>query len=174
MVTTLNNRSKYVFKALFAALLLLLTVFVQAQTEDAKPNTAEKFDAGKMIMEHIGDSHEWHILGEGEGIVALPLPVILYTPKGLDVFMSSQFHHGFKTVTTDKYTYKLEENNHIVILNSAGKSDEEADAKLYDFSITKNVASLFLVQYACCLFSDRLPQPTPATRTGRQVVFNLL
>ena len=28
----------------------------------------EKFNAGKLISEHIGDSHDWHIMGEGESL----------------------------------------------------------------------------------------------------------
>lgn len=123
---------------------LCAAIPVSAENESVgDQKLAEKFDAGKMVMEHITDAHEWHILGKGEHIVALPLPVILYTPKGFDVFMSSKFHHGTELVTTDKYTYKLEENNHIVALNEAGQPDEQVNAKIYDFSITKNVASLF-------------------------------
>src|SRR5438309_10148983 len=107
-------------------------------------NQEEKkgFDAGKLIMEHIGDSYSWHLWGEGHNAVSIPLPVILYNDKGIDVFMSSAFHHGTEDVY-GKYTYHLEEN-HIKIVTSTGEVNEEATGKIIDFSITKNVASLLI------------------------------
>ena len=46
-----------------------------------------------MIMHHIKDSHEFHILDwKGEG-VSIPLPIILWTDNGLVSFLSSEFHH---------------------------------------------------------------------------------
>jgi len=38
----------------------------------------KKFNAGKMIMEHISDAHEWHIMEIGETPVAIPLPCYSY------------------------------------------------------------------------------------------------
>lgn len=88
------------------------------------------FNAGEMIMEHVQDSHSWHLWGEGHSSMAIPLPVIIYnTTQGkLDVFMSSNFHHGLQPHDG----YKLQ-HNHIVA--------ENGDS-LLDFSITKNVAAL--------------------------------
>ncbi len=54
----------------------------------------EKFNAGEMIVHHISDAHSIHFFGN----VTLPLPCIVKTEKGLDIFMSSVFmdeHHGF-------------------------------------------------------------------------------
>lgn len=144
MISTTKSPIKYVFTALFLAVFALFATPVLAEEAgnmSEEPRT-EKFDAGKMIMEHITDAHEWHILGEGEKAVALPLPVILYTDKGLDCFISSKFHNPTHTYQTEKYNYKVEENNHIAILNAAGEVDEEATNKIYDISISKNVASL--------------------------------
>lgn len=59
-----------------------------------------EFDAGKMIFDHILDAHEIHFLTLHEGTpdekhISLPLPVILYSKEhGLDIFLSSAFHHG--------------------------------------------------------------------------------
>jgi F-type H+-transporting ATPase subunit a len=99
------------------------------------------FDAGKLITEHISDSYGWHMWGEGHQAVSIPLPVILYSDKGLDVFMSSAFHHGEEDVVA-KNIYRLEENHIKVIEN--GVVDEEATAKITDLSVTKNVASLLV------------------------------
>jgi hypothetical protein len=38
----------------------------------------EGFNAGHMIMEHIGDSHQWHLWGDHGHAVHIPLPVILW------------------------------------------------------------------------------------------------
>jgi len=111
---------------------------------------AEKkgFDAGTLITEHISDSHEWHLWGEGEHAVSIPLPVILYSKtKGLDIFLSSKFHHGHEAY----HGYKLAENN-IVAEHEIGAGDEDqventSDSStndILDFSITKNVMTLLV------------------------------
>ena len=140
MNSAINTRLKYTLTAVLLAVFTSFTISAKAE-ETGKP---AKFDAGKMIIEHITDSHEWHVLGEGEHTVAIPLPVILYTGAGLEVFMSSNFNHG-ETAYTGKYnTYKLNEKSQVMVVDAAGKEDEAATAKVYDFSITKNVASMFV------------------------------
>lgn len=82
--------------------LALMAVSAPAFASEEPTNGAEKeekFNAGEMIMHHIADAHQIHIIGD----ISIPLPVILWTDKGLDVFSSSVFwdeHHG----TTKKYT----------------------------------------------------------------------
>ncbi len=106
------------------------------------------FDAGTLITEHISDSHEWHLWGEGENALSIPLPIILYsTTKGLDIFLSSKFHHGHQTY----HGYKLAENK-IVPENEIGAGEENeventSDSStdgILDFSITKNVMTLMV------------------------------
>lgn len=87
----------------------------------------EKFDAGKMIVEHISDAHDWHVAGH----FSIPLPVIIYSPtKGFHCFLSSKFNHGH-----DAYNGFRLEHNEIVA---------EDGSKLYDVSITKNVFALLV------------------------------
>jgi F-type H+-transporting ATPase subunit a len=132
-------------KVLVAALLVFLCVmnlqkgFANETHEAAGAvHTEHKFDAGKMIMEHIADAHDWHVAGH----IHIPLPIILYTDKGMDVFSSSRFEHGH-AIYKGNYNYKLEENN-IVAVNEDGSENEEATSKIYDLSLTKNVASLLI------------------------------
>lgn len=99
----------------------------------------EKFEPTKVIMEHIADSHMWHFWGH----VSMPLPVIVYTPAGFDVFSSGHFHHGEHDYTSAKNTYRLVEDR-IKIVGADGLVDEAASAKLVDISITKNVAAMFI------------------------------
>jgi F-type H+-transporting ATPase subunit a len=99
----------------------------------------EKFDPTTAIMEHIADSHDWHLWGH----TSLHLPVILYTDKGLESFSSGKFEHGEKIHQGKYYNYGLIEDK-IYAVNAAGEIDKEASANVYDFSITKNVAAIWL------------------------------
>ncbi|MFC1223675.1 F0F1 ATP synthase subunit A [Pedobacter sp. BG31] len=99
----------------------------------------EKFEPTKVIMEHIADSHMWHLWGH----TSLPLPVILYTPNGLEVFSSGNFHHGEHDYNGKYNNYRLEED-HVKVVGADGKVDEEASKAVLDFSITKNVAAMFV------------------------------
>lgn len=107
------------------------TVFASEEVEKAAGEET-KFNAAEMIKHHIADAYDWHLFGEGHSSVSIPLPVILYsTTKGLQVFSSANFHHG-----TESYNgYKLE-HNHLIA--------EDSSEKIYDISITKNVASMML------------------------------
>lgn len=96
----------------------------------------EKFNAGEMIMEHIGDAYDWHIMDIGEHPVSIPLPVILYNNGHLDCFMSSGLHHGHDTVQTA--------NGYGYFLNKKNKLEATNGSNFYDFSISKNVAALLV------------------------------
>ncbi len=143
-ITKLGGVSSY--KTTFACLglfgLLLFSSSVFAQEENAHSENSEKgkkFNAGVLIMEHIADAHDWHILDWAGHPVSLPLPVIIYdTERGVSVFSSSKFEHGHASYQG----YKLE-HQHIVSVNEDGEIDKIATANIWDFSITKNTASLF-------------------------------
>lgn len=104
----------------------------------------EGFDPGEMIMEHISDAHEWHIVGHTH----IPLPVILKTDKGWEVFSSNNFHNEateeLQPYQGKFYTYALNEKGKIVVMSGAAEN-EEATKNLFDLSITKNVVTLFVI-----------------------------
>jgi F-type H+-transporting ATPase subunit a len=114
----------------------------------------ESFNAGEMIMEHIDDSHEWHLWGKGSGSVSVPLPIILYhQDNGFSIFMSSNFHHGHTAykgyrLLTEHFLHKheIDPNDYphdmVVAVTAEGKLDKASTLKIWDFSITKNVAAL--------------------------------
>lgn len=141
-MTERNFPQKSTQKTLFFSLFLslILASFTPAFSQETESEGHESFDAGEMIMEHILDSHEWHIFSLGKFHGTVPLPVILYSPtKGLDVFMSSKFHHGEETYAGYKY-----EHGHIESLDGSA---------FYDLSMTKNVvAMLFSMALMCWVF----------------------
>ena len=102
---------------------------------------AGSFNVTETILEHIKDDHSWHLWGH----TSISLPVILYTQQGFDVFSSEKLvdEHHEPVVYKGKYDYKLVEGK-TKIVNAAGEVDVAASKKLWDFSITKNVASLFI------------------------------
>lgn len=107
--------------------------------DHAAGHAEEKFNPSELILEHIADSHDWHLWGH----TSVHLPVILYTDKGIECFSSGKFNHGHDAYTGKHYTYKIV-HNHIKAVDAEGNVDEAASAKVLDFSITKNVASLLL------------------------------
>ncbi|SFC32186.1 F-type H+-transporting ATPase subunit a [Parapedobacter composti] len=138
-------------KISFIAIFAVLTTFSVVQAADTPTvNSAAidshgahgegEFQPTDVIMEHISDAHDWHLWGHS----SIPLPVILYTDKGFEFFLSSQFHHGEHDYRGKHYTYRLVDKKKIQVVNAAGQIDEEASKKIWDFSITKNVASMFL------------------------------
>ena len=113
--------------------------FGQEKTSDS---TEKKFDAKATILEHIGDSHSWPVMIPFVHEMSLPLPIILYTDKGVEAFSSAKLDEG-KVYTGKYYSYKLE-GKKIKAVDAAGTVDEGASKKVFDFSITRNVASMFM------------------------------
>ena len=117
-------------------------------SEEAEHAAAEAdFNAGEMIIEHISDAYEWHIMDFGETHVSIPLPVILYDEGEWHVFMSSHFHHGH-----DAYMGYFISHHDI----NAGKIVKEGPdgheiRPTLDISITKNVVAIFFSSFVLIL-----------------------
>lgn len=118
---------------------------VQHHEEEAKV-----FNMKEMISHHIGDAHEFHVVGD----VTVPLPVILYTDNGLVTFLSSEFHHDDKgQVVVSKKGMNFVKNHEKIYMLKEGETSLHLDhethealnaEKTLDFSITKNVFSMWL------------------------------
>jgi F-type H+-transporting ATPase subunit a len=125
----------------FFLLLAGTSVSVLGQDVKEKTESEGKFDASSFILEHIADSHEWHLFTLKSGKdVAIYLPVILYSNgKGLDIFSSKKLAGG-----NEYKGYKLEEEGElqgkIVSVNNEGVIDKENFP--LDFSMTKAVFGL--------------------------------
>jgi F-type H+-transporting ATPase subunit a len=149
-----NNRLKTFLTVAFSLLCLVFsnTTFAQ-EVPHPTPNEAgksndEEFDITKTIMEHVQDSYGWHLWGH----TTVNLPVILYTDKGLEIFSSKNLtdEHHQPVVYNGKNSYKINhESGKVEIVNADGTVNHEA--KLYDISITKNVATLLLSMLLVCI-----------------------
>jgi F-type H+-transporting ATPase subunit a len=66
-----------------------------AEHHDAHAEESGPYNPTGMIMHHIADANEFHVVGD----ITVPLPCILYAKdQGLSVFLSSAFHHGAMVV----------------------------------------------------------------------------
>jgi F-type H+-transporting ATPase subunit a len=134
-------KTRDLFSFFFLILLTGTTVSAFGQEVEQKEIVKEKFKASTYILEHIADSHEWHIFTKKNGeSVAIYLPVILINKEsGLNVFSSKRLAHGkiYKG-------FKLEEEGKlkgkIVTVNAEGIVNEE-NLPL-DFSMTKTVIAM--------------------------------
>lgn len=118
-------------------------------TSEKESESNESFDTKELIFHHIKDSHSFHVAGD----FSIPLPVILWTDNGIVSFMSSEFHHdvegktiveknGAKFVNLHEKIYQLNPEEISVQFDEAHHPTNAV--RPLDFSITKNVFSMFL------------------------------
>jgi len=133
-----------VFRIFLIISVLVSSTFLKTNAEEhptagGEP-AVEKFNASKLIMEHIADSYEWHIAKFGDFHLSIPLPVILYSSKsGFHCFISSKFHHG----TADYSGFHIAGEESKFKGKIVELAADNSEVRPFDFSITKNVASLF-------------------------------
>ncbi len=102
----------------------------------------KKFVAGDMIVEHVSDSHSWHIAGN----VSVSLPILVYSPvSGFSAFSSSRLENG-----AVYNGYKLE-GEHLAAVNPDGSVNKADTARLWDISLTKDAATILLAGIALIL-----------------------
>ena len=143
---------------------LALTFFIFCLTPvslaSSDKSSEKEFNVGEMIMHHIKDAHEWHLWGSEHGGKSIYLPVILIDGE-LKVFSSENFYHGEPAMAIDHKTHQTVSyikgkdkaegyamfHEKIYKLNNGELSFEDGhvhgNSKPLDFSITKNVLSLF-------------------------------
>ncbi len=143
------------FKTLLLSLFLSISFFGYASEKKQDKSSEEEFNVTEMIMHHVKDAHDFHILDWKGHSVSIPLPVILWTDNGLVAFMSSEFHHndtgavvvekgGQKFVKFHEEIYYAGDSadSHGSYL-TMDEAHHAVNAKPLDFSITKLVASMF-------------------------------
>ncbi|HTL83311.1 MAG TPA: F0F1 ATP synthase subunit A [Bacteroidia bacterium] len=102
------------------------------------------FNPAELILEHVADAHEWHVFGK----VFIPLPVIVKTDKGFEMFSSGNFRNAdgdLQPYQGKNYCYAIKEGKIVVWDAVAQMENENATKTILDLSITKNVLTLFIV-----------------------------
>jgi F-type H+-transporting ATPase subunit a len=73
--------------------------------------------------------------------VIVPLPVIIYSQRGLSIFSSSHLEDGSKGF---KFEKKADGTHQMVAVTPEGAVDEAVTKSVWDLSITKNVLAIFV------------------------------
>ena len=115
---------------------------------------SDEFDVNEMIMHHIKDSHEFHIMDINGHAVSFPLPIVLWTDNGLVSFSSSAFKHddSGSVIVSRKGQDFIKYHEKIFYANKNGSekfisydaNGNIINKKPIDFSITKMVFSMFI------------------------------
>ncbi|MEX6626833.1 F0F1 ATP synthase subunit A [Tenacibaculum salmonis] len=127
------------------------------QDDGGRVNTKAEIEAYKK--HHLADSHDFTLFSytndkNERKHVGVPLPIIVWTSKGLRTFMSSAFHHnddghvvvpadGVQLTKIHSKIYELNEGETAVSFDEAHHATNAH--KALDFSITKSVVGMFLV-----------------------------
>jgi len=139
------------------------TTAVEKQTVETEANSTEhnqeepkdlKTEIKEFISHHLLDSYDFHLYsykddsGE-EHHVGFPLPVILWD-NGLQVFSSSNFHHGEHAAESNGNYYRLFHGKIYKVANAeeqvtVNEHGHAENVKPLDFSITKNVFMMLVV-----------------------------
>ena len=152
----MHGYKKYILKVFAFNLIYFMSVFTAYSQEqnhsqnhtEATKDKEENFNAVEMIMHHISDANEWHLWTTtdeqgNEHHVSIPLPIIILENGSLKTFFSSKIAHGHEH---EGYTL-----NHGKLASTKGLEPAKIadlftglDNKFIDFSITKNVAGIFI------------------------------
>lgn len=116
------------------------------------------FNPKEVVIEHIKDSHDWHVTDYNGHAVSIPLPIIVNSSTGWHVFCSSEFSHD---ADADGYRHGPYNLAIATTGDNAGKIvefDGDTVSLPLDISITKTVAVMFInviILLLCILLSAR-------------------
>ncbi len=150
------------FLTVLALVFTSFGVFASGGDKKSSGNDGGKVDTKEeiknYIKHHLADSHDFSLFSYSNDAgerkhVGFPLPVIVWTSKGLKTFMSSKFHHnddgklvvdagGVKLAKIHSKIYELDADAATV---SFDESHHATNAhKVLDLSITKSVFGILL------------------------------
>jgi len=150
-MNSILNRSKTLWQlAIIAFFVVISTGYLAAQHDDHNTHGAtnedweeeveqQEFKAGEMIIHHITDAYEWHIMTIGHTHISVPLPIMLYDEGKFHFFMSSVFHH--QKEYKGYFISHHDMNSGKIVRKDA--SGHEVRPTL-DFSFTKNALAIFI------------------------------
>ncbi len=145
----MHTFTKFLQLTFLALFLVASPIFANEQEHNSEvaSHVKKKFNAGELIIEHVSDSHEWHIMTLGSGTeherhITLPLPCIVKHPvQGWMIFSSGNFVNH-ETHQKQEYEGLKMVHNHII--------DVASGDKVLDISVTKNVFALLISLIIMC------------------------
>jgi len=103
-------------------------------------HSKKPFKPGELIIEHISDAYSWHIITFKDKVIAVSLPVIIYSKQsGFHFFFSNKFEHGHSSYLGFEISEEGATNGKII-----EKMSDGSVVRPIDISITKNVLSLLM------------------------------
>jgi len=144
---------KKVFTAIIVCAILALMALGYVDTASHRSHSAaageETVDAQKIIFEHLGDSYGWEL--PFNHTRRIPLPIIVRSHDGSwHCFSSARLMNG-ATYEGFKIAEGGDHNNRVVEV-----LDDGTEYRPWDFSITKNVAGIFIAALIVLLLVMRL------------------
>ena len=133
-------------KRMFLLILALTAFFLMPTSAEASESNGGKPDVKEIVLGHMSDAYEWHILTWNGHHVSIPLPVIVKgETSGWHVFSSARFHES----PDGSYEgfYVNEEQNGKIYEHCANGTD----VRPIDLSITKNVTQIWIVVALMCV-----------------------
>lgn len=141
----------------------------QVEGEDPSKE-GKKFDANEVIFGHVLDAHSFHFFDLNGKPYGLSLPVILYDKDngGIKTFSSARFEHGHEVaegryqLVTDHWRHEMVAKGYLTEEQAKGYRNENIvaveegtrrpieGAKVYDFSLTRNVVQMTLALILLC------------------------
>jgi F-type H+-transporting ATPase subunit a len=121
------------------------TLFAQHVEDDHGSDTHNEgeFTATEFILDHIADSHEWHILTTPGGKhLSVYLPVIIFSKyTGFHLFSSRHISHGH---SHRGFSVPMEGDQKGRIIEETAEKEGDIYYMPFDLSITKNVAAMMV------------------------------
>ena len=129
-------KSKIITAVVALVIVVLMGLGYQSAAHHRGHEPAGEVNVKDLIFDHLGDAYGWEVPFNHS--VRIPLPIIVWGQDGLHCFMSSRItggetYEGFKISTSEEHHGKL-----VQVL------DDGSEYRPWDFSITKNVAGLFI------------------------------
>ena len=124
---------KYLLKIALLVALLIPAASLRAEEAGEKP------DIKQIVLGHLGDSYEWHVLTTSGGEWSIPLPVIVHSPSsGWHLFSAARLregaeYEGLRIAPDGEYAGKIVE-----------RQADGSDLRPLDLSLTKTAAALVL------------------------------
>lgn len=114
-------------------------------------NPEMKFDARKVIVDHVLDSYDWHLFDVGEREFSIHLPVILLYEGRLFIFSSKRFDHGYATYKGFRLAKEGPMKGRAIRVLDDGITPDVQASTIYDFSLTKNSAAVIVASALLCM-----------------------